>query len=499
MNPHERKAHKILSLARLPIPPLAQIKLSCIDSNLITPIRILMILAHCALESKYGKIALSMNPQNPFQPINSTPPPPKLPQAADEQTRKAAANVARSQLNQIFGTDGQPNATLSHSNSSNASIGSQTMIERRAPATVVPPRSQIASSNLNSTASPSVSQQNLSTANPANTQAATNPYDQTHAPTSNTDIETVNRNYHSAWQNYYQKYYEKYYIDALQEQKGKFIAGQASVEDTTQDDGTLTQKEAVDELRSDLLGKVKDSAKKMRKSRHFIPAIAAVFVILVMVFIQYNGLIFAQVSSFVSPSTTADQDIIIGTGSDQVISSEPKVIIPKINVSAPVIYNLTDLSETSSQTALQSGTIHYPIAGASAYPGQNGNTVVLGHSSADFFEPGNYKFIFVQLNRLAEGDLFYLDFNGKRYTYKVFKSEIISPNEVGKLAIGDDKPYATLVTCDPPGTANYRLVVYGEQISPDPSGATETQNSSGASNTNIVGNPPTVFEQIFGR
>ena len=95
------------------------------------------------------------------------------------------------------------------------------------------------------------------------------------------------------------------------------------------------------------------------------------------------------------------QTIIVGSGSNQPISTSPHVIIPKINVNAPVVYGLTDLSENNVQVALRNGPVHYPLAGATATPGQKGNTVILGHSSADVFAPGDYKFIFVQLNRLA--------------------------------------------------------------------------------------------------
>ena len=97
--------------------------------------------------------------------------------------------------------------------------------------------------------------------------------------------------------------------------------------------------------------------------------------------------------------------------------------------------------------------------------------MILGHSSADFFEPGNYKFIFVQLDRLSSGDLFYLDYQGKRYTYRVRETKIIAPTQVDQLTIGDAKPYATLITCDPSGTAHNRLIVIGDQIAPDPSSA----------------------------
>jgi sortase A len=410
-----------------------------------------------------------MNPRDQSQPTNPTPSLPPVP-PLDDDSQKGAASVIRSQIDQIFGADGAPNPTLSHSSHD------KPMISQPAPTATDEPT------------------ENLGT-----------------LIASPPDVETAHQRYHSAWQEYYQKYYEKYYISAMEQQNQAYNRQLAAVhlnakqaaEHATQavEDGTLTQKEAIAEMRQDILSKVKQGATKVRKSRHFIPAICALVVIFVAVFIQYNGLIFAQVSSFISPGSTSGQDIIVGTGGDQPVGPEPKVIVPKINVNAPVVYGLTDLSEQSSQKALEGGVIHYPIAGASAYPGQNGNAVFLGHSSSDFFKPGDYKFIFVQLNRLAVGDLFYLDYNSKRYTYRVRETKIINPNEVSTLAIGTDKPYATLITCDPPGTARQRLVVIGDQISPDPSTATTAQDDTNVGATvqgDIAGNPPTLFEQIFG-
>ena len=403
-----------------------------------------------------------MNPTN--QPTNHTPPthkptlPPVPPLSGDSQT--GAANVIRSQIDQIFDVDGVPNETLSHAS------GDGPMIN----------------------------------------QPASAPQEAAELPNNNP--ESAHQRYHSAWQEYYQKYYEKYYVSAMEKQNQAYNKQLAAVHLNSKtaaehaakavEDGTLTQKEAMEEMRRDILSKVKQGATKVRKSRHFIPAICAIVVILAAVFIQYNGLIFAQVSSFISPGSTSGQDIIVGTGNDQPVGPEPRVIIPKINVNAPVIYGLADLSEQSSQKALENGVIHYPISGASAFPGQNGNAVFLGHSSSDFFKPGDYKFIFVQLNRLSVGDLFYLDYESKRYTYRVREVKIINPNDIGALAIGVDKPYATLITCDPPGTARQRLIIIGDQISPDPGQATDMQSNVTTTPSDIAGKPPTLFEQIFG-
>lgn len=314
------------------------------------------------------------------------------------------------------------------------------------------------------------------------------------------NLTPAQKRYHQAWQNYYQKYYENYYIAALQEQKARFAKQQAEVVDSRESDGKLSQSEVQERIQSDIIDKVKESTGKAKKRWWFWPIIVAIIVALAFLFLQYNSVIIAAITNFTTPGTSAAQTIIIGTGDNQPVSDNPRVIIPKINVNAPVIYGLTDLSEGAVQTALENGPINYPITGASATPGQKGNTVILGHSSGDIFAPGNYKLIFSILNRIAVGDMFYLDYGAKRYSYKVTEIKTIAPTDVGALNLGTDKPYATLVTCDPPGRSWRRLLVIGEQVSPDPNASTEVQDDSTTKNSpsTITGKPKTLLENIFG-
>ena len=308
------------------------------------------------------------------------------------------------------------------------------------------------------------------------------------------------RQYHQAWQNYYKKYYENYYIAALQEQRARFAKQQAEVVDSRENDGKLSQAEVQLRLRQDILGKIRQTTARAKKHWWFWPIIIASILVAIFLFLQYNSVIAAKIVSFISPGSSSTQTIIVGTGANQPVSDSPRIIIPKINVNAPVTYGLTDLSEEVVQTALQNGPINYPVAGATAKPGQRGNTVILGHSSADVFAPGDYKFIFVQLNRLTSGDLFYLDYGTTRYTYKITQTKIIVPTDIAALDLGEDKPYATLVTCDPPGTTTNRLLVIAEQVSPSGQSTTEVQQPDKETAANsIIGKPKTLLETIFGK
>lgn len=157
------------------------------------------------------------------------------------------------------------------------------------------------------------------------------------------------------------------------------------------------------------------------------------------------------------------------------ISVVPTLTIPKIGVSAPIIF-VPSTDEATVQKGLESGVIHYSNT---AKPGQVGNTVIFGHSSNDWDKPGDFKFIFVLLEKLAVNDKFSIDYNGTRYEYQIYNRQVILATDIHVVQPTPD-PVATLITCWPTGTSQKRLVVQAKQISPSPSA--DTKSSAVASN-----------------
>ncbi len=341
-------------------------------------------------------------------------------------------------------------------------------------------------------------------------QALEHAYDRTH---DNEQVKDVNdtqwERYHTAWQQYYQQYYERYYLAQAHAREQRRVAesslAKASHASSSQtfpsassDDASLSKDKAISEIKNDLTSKIQQHAGRVRKSRHFVPILSALAVMLVFLFLQYNRLVFAQVKAYVSPGSINPQNVILADASTAKVSEDPRIIIPKINVDAPVVYDVPSLDEPVVQNALKSGVIHYPIPGASANPGEKGNAVFLGHSSNDVFDDGNYKFIFVQLEQMTAGDRFYINYKGTRYTYTVRSTETILPNQVDKLVTQEDRPTVTLVTCTPVGTAQKRFLVHADQISPDPDKAGVATENTSQSATSISGNSPTLFDRLFG-
>lgn len=332
-------------------------------------------------------------------------------------------------------------------------------------------------------------------------QSDQNPYERTHGDAVQIQNEQW-KQYHSAWQEYYQKYYERYYIGQVYhakkalEEKVKEQGARTEVEPSTPE--ILTHDEAMYDLRSKLVNKMQDTATKARKSRHFVPITAAICVMLVFLFLQYNRVLFANVQAYISPGNIDPANIIVNPTTDIAVSNDPKLIIPKINVDVPVEYNVTP-DYDSQMKAMENGVAYFGIPGADSKPGQIGNTVLSGHSSNDIIDRGDYKFIFARLDQLVNGDTIYVNYQGKRYSYTVTKKEVVKPTEVSKLVYKTDKPILTLITCTPLGTSLDRLLVTAEQVSPDPKTATAAPNdTSGTNATSIPGNSPTFVQRIFG-
>lgn len=199
------------------------------------------------------------------------------------------------------------------------------------------------------------------------------------------------------------------------------------------------------------------------------------------------------IAPFIQPSRNTTNTPLITDAS--AVGAAPEIIIPKINVEIPVVYGIDTIDESAIDAGLENGVVHYADT---AQPGQNGNTVIVGHSSNNIFNKGKYKFAFVLLNRLENGDTFYLQKDGKRYTYQVYKKVIVEPTNVSVLGPADKPSTATLITCDPPGTSVNRLVVVGEQISPNPAGNAPqvTQNSLATQAPKIPGNSESLWHRL---
>lgn len=435
-----------------------------------------------------GRVGTPLNGQRSF--VHT--PPSRDPQYRQQQ---AAADIIRAQLDSIYSGDATSPVT-GQVTSSPTTTPSQSQ-----PATAQPTVTPQAVAEQSSSKQPLADDRDI---------ADVNPYERTHTPQTSIKPEQW-KAYHSAWQDYYRRYYEGYYTKQIGAAKDARQPAQTSAPKTAfgskveQPDepvrktGPLTRNEAMQELRAKLLSQVEKSAKKARKSRHFVPVVAALGVVLIFGFLQYNQLLIANLKAYITPGSIDPQNIIVDPASTVSVGPDPRLIIPKINVDTPVLYDIpTD--KASQDKAMENGVAQFGIPGANSKPGQIGNTVLSGHSSNDVFAAGDYKFIFMQLEKLEIGDTIYANYEGKRYTYIVTKKEEVLPSQVDRLIYDTNKPVMTLITCTPLGTALKRLLVTAEQVYPA-SGFTPAPTTTGSGSTQSTipsQGQPTVIERLFG-
>lgn len=215
-------------------------------------------------------------------------------------------------------------------------------------------------------------------------------------------------------------------------------------------------------------------------------------VLLIILFGFFNERFIAP---FITPSKSVSSTPIIIDPNASTSIDKPLAIVPKINVEVPVVYNIDSIQEDAIQTALEDGVVHYATT---PKPGEKGNSVIVGHSSNNIFNSGKYKFAFVLLSKLEEGDTFSLTRDGKRYVYRVFEKKVVRPDDISVLGPADRESTATLITCDPPGTSINRLIVIGEQISPEPAKNTESSVTQTAQNqpSIVPGNAPSLWSRF---
>ncbi len=173
------------------------------------------------------------------------------------------------------------------------------------------------------------------------------------------------------------------------------------------------------------------------------------------------------------PVTVPDTAADIGNLADfweaqEFVPAGDTIIIPKINVDAPIIYMESGENKQILED-IKYGVGHYPNT---AMPGQVGNVFMTGHSSYYWWSGGEYNQIFALLDKLKAGDLVYIYYDGGKYIYRVKESFVVNPSQVNVLE-NTNEPILTLMTCTPLGTNLRRLIVRADLVGRPPVDTTD--------------------------
>lgn len=201
-------------------------------------------------------------------------------------------------------------------------------------------------------------------------------------------------------------------------------------------------------------------AKKRSKGRTFSSVI--IFLIGLSIFLyphvaQYiNNLSATRIVEEYTASVMASENGTAVAGDDEGVNAlgyneedvYGTIFIPKLSLELPIYVGDTD-ANLSRGIAHMEGT-SLPVGGNSTH------SVLAGHNGMVTNE------WFTNIDKLTEGDLFYVRNGTTVLTYSVVAIAMIDPTDTSSLYIKEGRDLVTLLTCDDTGAK--RLIVTGERV-----------------------------------
>lgn len=139
--------------------------------------------------------------------------------------------------------------------------------------------------------------------------------------------------------------------------------------------------------------------------------------------------------------------------------SQNLLIMPQFKISAP-IWTVESYSLSVIYKKLRQGVVIFP----SSQPIGEGQTIIIGHSSAYPWEPGRFKSVFSLLSQYRQDDEIYVWWNNNLYIYKVVTKKIFLPWPKGDIQTehlfpSEGNPTLVLQSCWPVGVDSRRIAV----------------------------------------
>lgn len=176
----------------------------------------------------------------------------------------------------------------------------------------------------------------------------------------------------------------------------------------------------------------------------------------------YYGLIILFILTAVGTWQIKPVQKVLSTKIQNITYQDFHLIIPVINIDAPIIADVDGANKNLYFKALENGVAQLK---GSAKPGMGSNIFIFGHSSFYAKSPGNYKEIFSNLENVGKNDEIIVWYKNKEHRYKVTETKIVKPSQVDVLKPTKNEQL-TLMTCVPPGTTINRLIVIAQPLEP---------------------------------
>ena len=223
-----------------------------------------------------------------------------------------------------------------------------------------------------------------------------------------------------------------------------------------------------------LLKKINSTAKE---ARNFL-GLFAFLLLLSMVFINWGTIkgifsyekvykeLYQNTLSFLKSKFTSEEkdmvlrvpEVKLSEKNFEYTEKANSIEITKIGITAPIVFAQSD-SSGDMALALKRGVVFYPDP---VLPGNEGTTIVLGHSAPPGWPKINYDWVFTRLNELEPGDEVIIFFDHQRYPYKVSQKIILKKGDEVPDNLGQSFSKLVLLSCWPPGIDQKRIAVIAE-------------------------------------
>jgi LPXTG-site transpeptidase (sortase) family protein len=158
------------------------------------------------------------------------------------------------------------------------------------------------------------------------------------------------------------------------------------------------------------------------------------------------------------PKTTPKPKIKYSRKIDDNAYRNGNLSIPSIGAKAPIIW-VKKIKYVNYYHKY--GVVRYPKT--AVFGDGEGAILLSGHSSSPINVRGSYDRVFAKLNYLQPNDRIYVNYEGKKYVYKIYRKKIVWPSQV---SFKEYKNQETLVllSCWPVGTNARRILIEAKRI-----------------------------------
>ena len=161
----------------------------------------------------------------------------------------------------------------------------------------------------------------------------------------------------------------------------------------------------------------------------------------------YNQRLAATPNSFFTPEQVSGYDETLDVSGTGIMGY---ITIPRIGVELPVYHGTSDGVLQVAAGHLEGSSL--PVGGAGTH------AVISAHRGLPSAK------LFTDLDKLEEGDCFYLHILDETLAYQVDQIKVVEPEHTEDLDITAGQDYCTLVTCTPYAINTHRMLVRGTRI-----------------------------------